>query len=107
MSNKKSGVTIAQYSSLSELREAYNLKPFVKRTNNENKLNSQREKFAERHKCKACENPMALVAGNVMSCTNPDCKGIEMRNADGSKYYIASYDLLDEKGAEIAMNIFD
>lgn len=107
MSKKKSGVTTANYISLQELREAYNLKPFIKRTNNENKLNSQREKFANNHKCKACGQPMTLVAGNVMSCQNPDCRGIEMHNPDGSKYYIPSYDLLDEKGAEIAMNIFD
>lgn len=107
MSKKKSGVTTANYTSLQELREAYNLKPFVKRTKDENKLNAQREKFAGRHKCKACGKPMTLVAGNVMSCTNAECKGIEMQNADGSKYYIASYDLLDEKGADIAMNIFD
>lgn len=106
MSHKKSGETIASYSSLSELREAYNLKPFIKRTKDENKLNSQREKFAGRHKCKACGEPMAFVFGNIMACTNEECKGIEMSNADGTKRYVTSYDLLDDVGTEIANNIF-
>ena len=45
-----------------------------------------------------------------MTCLNPLCKGIKItrEDEDGNKIvtYMTSYDLLDNKGAEIAENIF-
>lgn len=102
------GVT-AHYSSLEELREAYGLKPFVKRTNDANKLQKQQEVFCGKHKCKACGKPMVWTGGNVMTCQNPACKGIKVeRETPEGKIvsYVTSYDLLDDIGAEIAGNIF-
>lgn len=109
--NRMSKGVTAQYASLEELRAAWGLKPAIKRTKDEHKLKSQREKFSNNHKCKACGKPMTFIGGNQMVCTNPDCKGIEIErtDADGNtiKNYLVSYDLLDSKGAIIASNIFN
>lgn len=112
MKNKRMSKDVtACYSSLEELREAWGLKPVIKRTKDENKLNSQREKFQKNHLCKACGKPMTFIGGNQMVCTNPDCYGIknEYKDKDGkiAVYYSTSYNLLDEKGSIIAQNIFD
>lgn len=101
---------IAHYSSFEELAKAYNVKPISKQTKDKEKLNSQREKFNSRHRCRSCGEPMEWIGDNVMVCKNPKCKGIkhEYVNDDGSKNitYSPSYDLLDELGSEIAGNIF-
>lgn len=102
--------TTEHYTSLEELRAAWGKKPFVKRTKDEAKLKSQREKFCNKHLCKACKQPMEYVGGNVMTCTNPECKGVKIEHKDkeGNVYYtyMTSYDLLRPLGAEIASNIF-
>ena len=104
--------TNKHYTSLEELREAWGLKPLTKkRTKDAKKLESQRENFCSKHKCKACGHPMAYIGGNQMACSNPDCLGIkfERTGKDGNVEvsYSPSYELLDEKGAMIANNIFD
>lgn len=100
----------ACFSSFEELAKSMNIKPVSKVTKDENKLKEQQEKFISRHKCKACGQPMTYIGGNIMTCTTPECKGIKItkENEDGTKSisYITSYDLLDEKGGEIAGNIF-
>ena len=102
--------TIAQFSSLDELREAWQLKPVNKKPNNENKLKKVREDFCSHHKCKACGKPMAWVGGNLMTCVNPQCKGIkrEREDSEGNKYieYLTSYNILNDHFAEVAENIF-
>ena len=102
--------TTAHYTSLEELRAAWGKEPFVKRTKDENKLKTQREKFCGKHLCQACKAPMEYIGGNVMACTNPNCKGIknEHKDKEGNMYitYSTSYDLLKPLGAEIASNIF-
>ena len=65
------------YTSFDELREGFNLKPIVKRTKDEEKLKGQRQRFMDRHKCKACNQPMSYVGGTVMTCINEKCKGIK------------------------------
>lgn len=103
--------TTEHFTSLESLRAAFGLKPVTKRTNDKSKLMKQREDFANKHKCKACGSPMTyLDNGNVMACTNPECKGIEKKKIDkeGNEitYYLPSYDLLDNRGSDIAAHIF-
>ena len=99
------------YFSLEECAKAWGCKPVTKQTKDKKKLESQREKFCAKHRCKACKQPMTWVNGtSVMSCQNPACKGIKhtRTDADGNEIvtYLPSYDLLDGLGAEIATNIF-
>lgn len=100
----------AWFNSFEELAKSMNIKPVTKVTKDKKKLSEQQEVFVSRHKCKACGEPMTYIGGNMMTCKNPDCKGIKITrdNEDGTKSisYITSYDLLDEKGGEIAGNIF-
>ena len=54
---------------------------------------------------------MTWVGGSMMTCKNENCKGIkiEEKDAEGNVIrteYLVPYDLLDEKGTEIATNIF-
>lgn len=100
----------AHYTSFEELAKAFGCKPVNKQTNNQDKLNKQRENFCGRHLCKACKQPMVYIGGNIMCCKNESCKGIkhELKNDDGDSkvWYTPSFDLLDEKGSEIAINLF-
>lgn len=100
----------ACYSSFRELAKSMNLKPVTHVTKNEEKLKKQQDFFRSKHKCKACGNPMTWVGGNIMTCLEPSCRGIKItkEDDDGNKIisYVTSYKLLDNRGAEIASNIF-
>ena len=73
-------------------------------TKDKEKLIKQRERFSANHKCRACGNPMTLIKGtNIFACRK--CDGIKIGPAESPRK-IPSYDLLDERGAEIANNIF-
>ena len=101
-----------QYDSLEALRKGWGCKELGKRrTKDENKLQAQREAFCGHHLCKGCQKPMTYIGGNQMACTDPACKGIKSERTlpDGTKVvnYEVAYDLLDEKYAEIAFNLFD
>lgn len=103
--------TTEHYTSMEALRAAFGCKPIKKRTSDDKKLEGQRNAFIGKHRCKACNKSMMWVNGtSVMSCTNPDCKGIKYvrTDADGNEIitYLPSYDLLDSVGAEIASNLF-
>lgn len=101
------------YHSFGELAEALGLKPVHKVTKDKKKLEEQRERFVNRHKCKACGQPMVWVRGtNTMTCINPECKGIKVtrtnpETGETTVSYITSYDVLDDLGATIAGNIFE
>lgn len=103
------GVT-ERYTSLEELGKAWGCKPIIKQTKDKDKLQKQRERFCGFHKCKACGEPMVYLGGSMMACTNEKCKGIKQERKDGEgntiATYLTSYELLDEKYAEIAENIF-
>lgn len=103
--------TTEHYTSLEDLRISFGLKPVTKKTRDDEKLKKQQESFVKKHRCKACGMPMTYMNGNVMTCQNPKCKGIEIKRLDkeGNEVtsYITSYDILDDKGAEIANNIFN
>ena len=103
--------TVARFTSLDELRDAWQLKPLNRKPNTEKKIKKVQEDFCKYHKCKACGKPMQWVGGNIMTCCNPSCKGIkkEREDADGNKYveYLTSYDVLNDHFAEVAENIFN
>ena len=103
--------TTEHYTDLATLRAAWGKKPVVKKTSDAVKLKKQQEDFMSKHRCKACGAPMAYSGGNIMTCVNEKCKGIEVKreDAEGNEMvsYITSYDLLDDLGAEIANNIFN
>ena len=110
---RKSKDCTEYYSSLEELRTAWNCKPIIKRTNDEEKLKKQRESFSERHICKACGKPMTFISEtNIMCCTNEKCSGIKHQavneeTGEEKVWYTTSYKTLDEKGANIANIIFN
>ena len=105
---KAKGVT-ERYTSLDELRIAFGLKATKKRTDDEEKLKAQREKFVGT--CKVCKQPLHLIEGtNTLACKNEDCKGIKMtgKNKDGTEkvWYIPVIRILDDEGREIAERLF-
>jgi hypothetical protein len=99
----------AHYSSFEELRAAYGLEPVIRQTKDKNKLEKQRENFSKRHLCPACKQPMIYIGGNIMVCQAENCKGIkhESKNELGETrvWYTVPYELLDEKGADVAYNV--
>ena len=103
--------TTEHYTDLASLRAAWGMNPVTKKTKDEKKLQTQQENFGNKHKCKGCGQPMSYIHGNVMTCTNPKCKGVESKHIDKEGNEVISYhipyDLLDDLGAEIANNIFN
>lgn len=102
--------TTAHYTSFEEMAKSWGCKPVSKKTKDENKLESQKQKFVNKHKCRGCGCPMTWIGGNMMACTNDKCKGIKHEFTDKTGelkiYYETSFDLLDELGEIIANNIF-
>ena len=103
------GVT-EHYTSMEALREGWGLKPIKKKTNDENKLKAQQEKLVGT--CRVCKKPHVWIEGtNTLVCQNPDCKGMKMTSKneeDGTEkvWFIPVTRLLNDKGTEIAMNLF-
>lgn len=101
----------AHYSSFAELREAWGLKKLSSRTKDEKKLAEQREKFVGT--CNVCKQPLVYCTGtNVCYCNNENCKGIKVGTKTGEdgkeKPIYAPYQrILNEKGLEIGLNLFD
>lgn len=97
------------YSSLSEMGAAWGCKEKKKRTNDEGKLTKDRAKFAGT--CRVCNHPLTFVGGNVMCCQNENCKGFKHTemNEDGTErvWYTPVFRLLNDKGEEIAANLFE
>lgn len=103
--------TTEHYSSLEEMRSAWGLRPVNKKTSDEKKLTEQQSVFCSKHKCKACGKPMVFISNsNAMVCLNEKCKGSKNIRIDkeGNEIvtYTPSYDLLDDLGSEIAINLF-
>lgn len=98
------------YTSFEELGKAWGCKIKRKQTKDKNKLQKQREDFCGRHICNACKKPMEFDGGNLMVCKNPDCNGIKnekiLDSGEKKIWYTPSYDLLDDRSASIAENIF-
>ena len=97
------------YSSFSELAASMGLPQPGKK--NKKKIEYLQDKFNKKHKCKTCGQPLAYMGGNIVTCTNPKCKGIKTvkKLDDGTEMtiYLTSYELLDEVGTNIASRIFN
>lgn len=99
---KKNKVT--HFRSFTAAAASFGCKKVTKVTKDAEKLTKQRERFSSNHRCRACGKPMTHISGtNIFACR--ECDGIEI-GIPGSSRKIPSYDLLDERGAEIANNIF-
>ena len=100
------------YTSFEEMAKSWGVKPRRKQTKDKDKLVKQREIFCSKHICSNCKQPMTWIGGNIMSCLNPSCNGIKHEQVINSEtgevkvWYSPSYDILDERGASIAENIF-
>ena len=100
-----------RYNSFQELAQVMGISPVKKKGMSEEQITSARNKFCG--KCKYCGEYMTWVRGtNVITCTNPDCKGKKNTRSDkttGEKvaYYTPSYRSLDAKGVAVAMSLFD
>ena len=103
------GVT-EHYTSFEEMAKAWHVKPIVKQTKDKAKLEKQRETFSNKHLCSACKSPMTYIGGNQMVCQNEKCSGIkhETKNKEDEVrvWYTPSFELLDNRSADIAENIF-
>lgn len=98
-----------RFTSLEELREAFDLSKIRKKTKDEDKLKAQKEKLVGT--CKVCKQLLTWIDGtNVCTCKNPDCKGVKMTsiNEDGSEkvWYVPVIRMLNEKGMNIAEILF-
>ena len=100
------------YTSFEEMGAAWGCRQFKKQTKDKQKLEKQREAFVNKHLCPACKKPMNFLYGsNILACVNETCKGIkhEVKNEETGEtktWYTTAFDLLDERGSEIASNIF-
>ena len=68
-------------------------------------------KFKQYHLCPACHKPMTYCGGNIMVCQTDGCKGmphkfIDQETGNEKVWYTACYHILDEKGENIAKNLF-
>lgn len=97
------------YSSFSELASSMGIQKAHNK--NKKKIEYQKEKFGKKHRCKACGEPLTFIGGNIVTCTNPKCKGIKnvKKLDDGTEVvtYLTSYELLDDIGTNIASRIFE
>ena len=107
---RKSKGETEHYSSFEELRDAWGLKPVIKQTKDKAKLEKQKEKFLNGHLCSACKKPLTYIGGNLLTCTNENCNGQKhekiLESGEKRIWYTTVYELLDDKGSEIAMNLF-
>lgn len=113
MSYRLSKDTIARFTSMEELREAWQLKPLpTKKPNNAKRLKKVQDDFKAHHKCRACGKPMEWIPNtNIFVCKNEKCNGIKQEYIDKETgetkiRYIVPNDLLNPHYEEIATTIF-
>ena len=87
----------------------FNSKPLTGRTNDKQKLESQREKFVG--VCPFCKQPNKFIYGtNIVACVNEKCNGkkITVANDDGTESvrYIPYTRILSDKSMEIGNTLF-
>lgn len=102
----------AHYTSLEQLCTALNIPKMQRRSRDKSKLESDQSKFLGT--CRTCGQSLHYIAGtNVLVCNNPDCKGRKLpsRTSDENAEvvedrYVPVMRILNEKGSEIAENLF-
>ena len=94
------------YTSLDELRVAWNCRPITKkRPKDEDALKEAREKFLGT--CPVCKSPMKYVSLSYSVCGNEECKGRNIAKQGEEPRYITVIREFDSKGKNIAENLFD
>lgn len=88
----------------------FNSKVTTGRTNDKQKLESQREKFLGT--CPYCKQQNKFIVGtNIIACANEKCMGkkVSYTNEDGTETvkYIPFTKILSDKGMEIGNILFD
>jgi hypothetical protein len=112
MKKQKSSKEVKTLTSLEELRAAWGLPELRRQTKDKVKLEGQRQRFLSHHKCPICEGDMKLIEDtNIFYCPNQECQGIKRTTVDEETEETTversiAYDILDDKGAKIANNIF-
>lgn len=101
------------YTSFEDIREkVWGLPPLRKKNKDPEALKEQQEYFCGKkfNRCRACGQPMTYMGGNIMACTNENCKGIKIERKDeegNTKVsYVTSYRLLNDFDAMKANNMF-
>ena len=110
--SKTSKGTPESYSSFEDLREVWKLPPIRKKNKDPEVLKQQQEHFCNKkyNRCRSCGQPMTYMGGNIMTCTNENCKGIKIETKDDEGNvkvtYRTSYTLLNDFDAMKASNMF-
>ena len=112
MKKLKSSKEAKTLTSFEELRAEFGLPQLRRQTKDKQKLESQRQKFLSHHKCPICESEMKHITDtNIFYCSNNECGGFKKVFTDEETEETTvdrsiAFDLLDNKGAKIANNIF-
>lgn len=94
------------YTSLADLRAGWGLDPVSKkRPKDEERLNSVRVKFLG--VCPVCKSSMKYVTSDYSVCSNTECRGKNIAKKGEEPRYIIVIREFDDKGKEIAANLFD
>lgn len=112
MSKRKNSKEVKTLTSFEDLRAEWNLPPLRRQTKDKKRLEGQRQRFLSHHKCPICESEMKYIDNtNVFLCTNKNCEGFKSVFTDEETEETTvsksiAFDILDDKGARIASNIF-
>ena len=112
MKKNKGSKEVKTFASFEDLRAEWGLPPMRRQTKDKKKLEGQRQRFLSYHKCPICESEMKYINDtNVFLCANKDCEGFKSvftdeETAETTVTKSIAFDILDDKGAKIANNIF-
>jgi uncharacterized alpha/beta hydrolase family protein len=108
--NKYTGEEEATFipNAFQNIRGQFRIGQLKKRTEDNDKLNKQRNQFMQKYACKKCGAPMKWVKGtNIMICENEKCEGVKKKQKDGTISTIPVIMLLNSHGREIAETLFE
>lgn len=102
----------AHYTSLEQMRDALDIPKMQKRSKNKDKLEADQSKFLG--VCRSCGKSLHYISGtNILVCNNESCKGrklqpksTEANSETTDEKYVPVMRILNEKGTEIAENLF-
>lgn len=102
----------AHYTSFEQMRVTLKIPKMQKRSKSKDKLESDKSKFLGT--CHACGESLHYILGtNVLVCNNAMCKGRKLQSKSSDENsdvvddkYVPVMRILNEKGTEIAENLF-
>ena len=112
MKKEKGSKEVKTFASFEDLRAEWGLPPLRRQTKDKKKLEGQRQRFLSNHKCPICGKEMKYIDDtNIFYCSDKDCEGFKSVFTDEETEETTvnksiAFDLLDDKGASIASNIF-